>query len=449
MKATVAEKVGRTWVGPVVVGALARIVVWALGLSQQTYLSRDTHGYWSLSEDLLSAYDGTDPALLETALLRPPGYPAILSFFRAVGDSYATAALLQSLVGVGAVFLTYQLALRLAGASVAPVAAWWVAVDPLLVVQSSVLLTETVFSVLMLAALVPLTPLTRTSPGNLAAWRWAIAGLLVAAATFVRPISLYFPILVLLVGIFVALLHNRLRLIYGILLFLISFGLSVGAWFSHNYSLTGMPAFSTVQGVNLALYRAVGAMIHEEGVSRNEARREMRRLVEAETTPQMNPAEVAAIETRVGVREILERPRGYIVSATRGSIYTLFGPGRADIRERLSTGRWAIIAPPLVVLSIASAVGMALCAAVGVWHLIRRRTWAPLLLLGLPVTYLLLIGSGQESEARFRVPLVPMIAILAGIGAVGMLRSMRDEASRNEARSPTPRIFRRRGPNSH
>jgi 4-amino-4-deoxy-L-arabinose transferase-like glycosyltransferase len=331
MRATFAEKVGGAWVVPVIVGALARIGVWALGVSQQTYLSRDTQGYWSLSEDLLSAYDGTNPALLETALLRPPGYPAILFLFRTVGDSYTTAALLQSLIGVGAVFLTYHLALRLAGVSVATVAAWWVAVDPLLVVQSSVLLTETIFAVLMLVALAHLTPLAQTA-GNLAPWRWATAGLLVAAATFVRPISLYLPILVLLVGLFVALLHDRRRLIYGALVFAVSFALPVGAWFLHNSSLTGVPTFSTVQGVNLALYRAVGAMIHEEGVSRNEARREMRRLVEAETKPQMNPAEVAAIETRVGIREILERPLGYVVSAARGSIYTLFGPGRADIR---------------------------------------------------------------------------------------------------------------------
>lgn len=449
MKATVAEKVAKTWVGPVVVGALARIGVWALGLSRQTYLSRDTHGYWSLSEDLVSAYDGTNPALLETALLRSPGYPAILSFFRAVGDSYATAALLQSLVGVGAVFLTYQLALRLAGASVATVAAWWVAVDPLLVVQSSVLLTETAFSVLVLAALVPLTPLARTTPGNLAPWRWATAGLLVAAATFVRPISLYLPILVLLVGLFVGLLHHRRRLIYCTLVFLVSFALPVGAWFFHNSSLTGVPTFSTVQGVNLALYRAVGAMIHEEGVPRNEARSEMRRLVEAETTPQMNPAEVAAIQSRVGIREILERPGGYVISATRGSIYTLFGPGRADIRERLSTGRWAAIATPLVILSITSALGMALCAAVGVWHLIRRRAWTPLLLLGVPLAYLLVIGSGQESEARFRVPLTPMIAILAGIGLSVVMRSMKEKATRREASNPKPQIWKGPGPNSH
>jgi 4-amino-4-deoxy-L-arabinose transferase-like glycosyltransferase len=426
MRATFAEKVGGAWVVPVIVGALARIGVWALGVSQQTYLSRDTQGYWSLSEDLLSAYDGTNPALLETALLRPPGYPAILFLFRTVGDSYTTAALLQSLIGVGAVFLTYHLALRLAGVSVATVAAWWVAVDPLLVVQSSVLLTETIFAVLMLVALAHLTPLAQTA-GNLAPWRWATAGLLVAAATFVRPISLYLPILVIVVGLFVALVHDRRRLIYGTLVFLIAFALPVGAWFVHNSSLTGVPTFSTVQGVNLALYRAVGAMIHEEGVSRDEARSEMRRLVEAETTPEMNPAEMAAIETRVGIQEILKRPRGYVISAARGSIYTLFGPGQADIQERLSTGRWAAIASPVVVLSIVSALGMALFATAGVWHLTRGRAWAPLLLLGLPIVYLLLIGSGQESEARFRVPLAPMIAILAAVGVTWLVDLRKEE----------------------
>jgi hypothetical protein len=70
---------------------------------------------------------------------------------------------------------------------------------------------------------------------------------------------------------------------------------------------------------------------------------------------------------------------------------------------------------------------MALFATVGVWHLIRRRAWAPLLLLGLPLAYLLLIGSGQESEGRFRVPLAPMIAILAAVGVTWLVDLRRKE----------------------
>ena len=415
----------RTWVGPVVAGALMRIGVWALGRSGDRFLSPDSHDYWRLAGDV-SVYSTLDGPLLETALLRVPGYPLILALFRLIGNNYATAALLQSLVGVLAVFMTYQVALRLLNSWVASVAAWWLAVEPLHVVESSILLTEVTFSVLLMGAILVLTPLASRPLPLLPMWRWLVAGLFIAAATFVRAISLYLPLLVLLCAVVIARYVDRRRMTLGILMFLVAFGLPVGLWFAHIHAATGVATFSTIQGANLAFYRAVGAMVHGDGLPVEEARQEMRRLVEEKTTAGMNPADVAQVQTSVGTREIVKRPVGYAVSTIRGLLYTLFGPGRADIRERLAIQPWQSLTLPITAISFASAIASFAFSAFGIWLLIRRRRWVPLLLLVLPVGYLLMVGSGQESDSRFRVPIEPVLMILAGI-AVNTLASLKKQ----------------------
>ena len=406
------------WLWPLVVAAVFRIGAWAIGLPGDGYLSPDSHGYWQISSDLIRAYTDTHGTLLELALLRPPGFPALLALFRFVGDNYATAALLLSLLGVTTVLLTYQVALRLVGARAAVVAAWWLALSPLHVIESSFLLTEIAFATFVLAALLTLLPSSDRSD-RISTTRWIGAGLLMAVATFIRPISLYLPFVVLLLGV-ITVKSGRRRLLTGILPFVAAFALPIGAWVGHNYAKTGVATFSTIQGANLALYRAVGAMTEQDHVSVQEARQEMRRLVAIHTSADMNPAEVAEVQTAVGIREILERPRGYAQSSIKGLGRTLVGPGTADIERRLSAGALEALRLPLIGLSLISASAMSMLSVWAILRAIRRRERF-LIIAIVPLLYLILVGSGHEADSRFRMPLEPLLTILAGSVVVSVL----------------------------
>jgi CHASE2 domain-containing sensor protein len=57
---------------------------------------------------------------------------------------------------------------------------------------------------------------------------------------------------------------------------------------------------------------------------------------------------------------------------------------------------------------------------VGVVHLVRRRNWMALALPGIVILYFVVLSSGAETSYRFRAPIVPFLAILAGAG-YGML----------------------------
>ena len=68
---------------------------------------------------------------------------------------------------------------------------------------------------------------------------------------------------------------------------------------------------------------------------------------------------------------------------------------------------------------------LALLGAVALWK--RDRAVAALIIA--TIGYFVLISAGGESEARFRVPVVPMIAIAAGAGVEAMRRGVRESAN--------------------
>jgi hypothetical protein len=71
-------------------------------------------------------------------------------------------------------------------------------------------------------------------------------------------------------------------------------------------------------------------------------------------------------------------------------------------------------------LSAVSAVAASVLMFVGLALLSRRRNWRLLLLLGLPIVYCLLLGSGLESYSRFRLQMFPGMIAAASIAVIAL-----------------------------
>lgn len=415
------------WKAPLVVGAVVRVLVWAGGLPSHGWVQTDTPQYWWLSADLLAGYSVRDGYLYDWGLMRPPGYPLLLALMRIVTDSDQGVALLQIGFGVAAIGLTYALAARLADRTVAAIAAWWLAVSPIHVVDSSVLLTEVPFSVFLLAAVLLVAPIAHRDEAR--PWRWAAAGLTLGFATLIRPIALYLPVAVLLA---VLASRHRRRLVGPALVLLAASALPAGAWIARNYTVTGVATISTIQGLNLAYYRAAGAIAAEEGIPIEAARERIDASVRAESFRGMNLGELAQIQERVGMREIARHPTGYALAAARGLGRMLVGPARSHFVERFQDTRVEFVTMPLVAASAASAILLTLASAIGTLAWLRARAWRPLLLVGVPLGYMLLVSAGHEAWARFRVPLEPLLVVLAAVGIMSARRAL--AARRGRAR---------------
>lgn len=125
---------------------------------------------------------------------RMPVYPIFLAAcFRLFGISYAKVLYVQAIVGALVVPLTFVFARRFTAARGALLAAALVAVHYALVVQTQFLMSENLYTPLLLLAVIALqraveAPKTR---------RWVRAGALLALATLCRPTSAWMPILLL------------------------------------------------------------------------------------------------------------------------------------------------------------------------------------------------------------------------------------------------------------
>lgn len=389
-----------------------------------------------MAADPWETYSTTSGDTFATGLARPPGYPGLLWLFRLLPGGIETAALGQLAVGVLCVWLTIELGRKLLDPVTAAIAGWWVALDPLHVVESSILLTEIPFSAAILTGIIAVSRAILSTRAQIA-W-WTLAGLALGVATLIRPISLYLPVLllVLIPSAAAGRLGWRRASLCAVSLFLAA-AVPVALWAYRNYTLTDVPIVSTIEGTNMVNYRAVGALIEETDLSVSEARS----LINSELAPRVdglsNPAQVSRAEMDLGVEIILNHPVGYSISATKGLVRSLIGPGRAHIGERfdaLAAGHEAALI--LTGISAMSAFAATSLSLISVWNQIKNRQWLVVLLLGIPLSYLLLVGSGFESYSRFRLQFFPILALLAAIAVPRFLITVRQRTDNRKFAAP-------------
>ncbi|HTJ30439.1 MAG TPA: glycosyltransferase family 39 protein, partial [Acidobacteriaceae bacterium] len=182
----------RTMALPVAVGAALR-----LGLIAAAYLRTgtavmtqgDTASYVAPMMGLLHGeYASGGPGAWVPELDRTPGFPLFLLGTGMAGGHVLFCLLCQAAVAVLSLLLVGLIARRVFGSERAGVAAaWFYALEPLSIVSCARVMPETLFVLLLLCVVERLT--AYLEEGRLAAVAWA--GVALAAATFVRPVSYY------------------------------------------------------------------------------------------------------------------------------------------------------------------------------------------------------------------------------------------------------------------
>ncbi len=119
---------------------------------------------------------------------RPPGYPLLLAFsFRFFGESLVPVRLGQAAADLLSCFLVFLLGRRLFSERVGLIGAGIFALFPIQILYVSIMMTETVFTTLLLLYLLICT-------GEKASWRMSLAaGIVLGAGTLVRPTILLLP----------------------------------------------------------------------------------------------------------------------------------------------------------------------------------------------------------------------------------------------------------------
>lgn len=392
-------------------GVVARLVVAAARTGPARFRFEDSASYLAVAGSLPSGLWSPAAAVASATLARTPAYPSFIWLTGGThGDGWTVVA--QCVLG-GAinVWLVHRLATRAVGIRAATTAAFVCALDPASVRQASLIATETLAATGVVLVLLG----AQACRGAIRAHRppWIAAAGTGAAAGLV---ALTRPNLVVLVVVGAALVAAAapLRRTLGpaALVLAVALGAAAG-WTARNDHVGHEAVLSTIGGQNLTDF-GLAAVAAERGslrwsdLDRSQLNLEINRLARTEglSPPVDGDTFSGATDRRwraEGLTLLRHHPAGVATVAGQGTVRALAAPGVADGPGRVVAVGW------LLAVEAAAAAGAAV--------LVRRRRWWDLALLAGTALTVLLASVGPWMDVRFRVPIVPMLAVLAGLGA--------------------------------
>lgn len=420
--------------------AVFAAALWSAGGKPVIY-EPDSHGYVALAGSLVG--EGRFVQHRQPELYRTPGYPLFLIPGVLLKHPAAYAILIQGLLGALTVALTWRLALAV-GAS--PSAAHWAAVlltvEPLTVLYAGKLLTETLFTCLLTAAVWLLAEYGRwPSLGRVSA-----AAALLAASVYVRPVAYYLPLLLgpaLLLAAWLARGATGPRVTWRHAVALVAvMALAVAPWLVRNRIVCDYDQFCSTPDVKLYFVqaRAVQGMLRDGRYPPDLNVMDLGQPI-AEHPEQANwtPGQRLRWLRREGARTLRAAPLTYARIHVWEILDTLLDNGTmayldmfrrvpvASSPETRAAGAGARLMaalrdkPAFVAtygaLSTVALLYLAAALAGLVLTLRRRGPWLPRALMFTVLAYLLLVSVGPVGGHRYRLPMLPLLCVLAGTAA--------------------------------
>jgi hypothetical protein len=264
----------------------------------------------------------------------------------------------------------------------------------------------------------------------------ATAALCCGAAVLVRPLAVFLPFLL---GPTIVWLRRPTagpsRLLFGCLFVVLALAFPVG-WSIRNYSTAGTPQLTSLVAINAYYHRAASVEATRRGVSLEEVRHEFveRGASAGGPRPSEAPADLAAME-RAALAVVLADPGGYLLSHLYGVARLLEPDG--DVLARLWLGAEQATGPPgslsefidptqgapdedpheVPLLGTLQLLAYYPLALVGIVAGVRSAAERRVTILVLTFVLYFLLVSGPEGYPRFRVPMMPFVALLAALGA--------------------------------
>ncbi|MFN8453197.1 MAG: glycosyltransferase family 39 protein [Anaerolineae bacterium] len=379
---------------------------------------------------------------------RTPIYPLFLATILVVfGNSFRAIILLQILIGSITALLTFYIAKKLGHSALAGlIAAWIVAADPVTILLNNRLLTETLFTFgLILGVLLFIAYLHHNKLENL-----FLSAIVISLSALTRPIAQFLPIA--LFPLFIVARKDKLlgRSMTNGFIFIFICGVLISSWCYRNYQASNVFTLSIISDTNLFYYRARAVLAETENITQEEAIERLQREIEAAATQQnLSQSEIISLQRKLALQIFSQYPTQTVIMVAKGAGRLLVDPGFTIICTMLDTsslnydcipGKSSMLGSGLLNTAIQKFQEMTFIQqltllwgiiilgiiyfglAGGVIHLVRERNWLNLFLLGIIILYFVVLSAGGETNYRFRAPILPFLAILAGVGYEAIYR---------------------------
>lgn len=444
-------RLDRMLLAVLLVGLLVRgTILW----QYRDTLTRDDDNYGEIATNLRQhLVFGLGQQPVTPTAFRPPLYPLLLAgTMMTERITPLQVGVLHLLLGLLTILLVYQLARQYRLPRAAPLAALLVAIDPILLYQSTRIMTETLATLLAVAALYCLSRLNQQRH-----WTTALgSGCVLGLSILCRPTFLVWLILCLLA---VVALEPKWRkrwqlggaLLGGAVLIVAPWTIRNMVQFNRPIALTTHGGYTLLLGNNPVFYQHLqqqpwGSVWQSKEVDRFKQGLEKMRpdgdptrdywspsaLPEPADTRSTTEYERDRFSYRVARHQISQQPKMFLL-ASLVKVGRLWSPLPHQIDPAESNrGRW-------VRYLIASWYAASyLLALVGLYRLrgqILRRPWLWGLLLVITLTA---VHTLFWSNIRMRAPLVPWIALLVAAACCGEAAEARQPGA-SEASTDTPK----------
>jgi hypothetical protein len=279
------------------------------------------------------------------------------------------------------------------------------------------------------------------------------ATLSLAAATYVRPVSYYLPIAIVLIIFYASLQkHPRLIAMTHALAFVLLYAVLVGAWQVRNYRVSGYGGFSAVEGFNLYFNQGSSIIAKTTGRSFYTVQRKLGYYSSAQYDNEhpdqrmWSAAQKNAFMRREGLELIKNNLLTYALIHLKGMAVVIADPGGMEyskifnkypavggllgtvtdegilyalnfLRSRYPFSFYTLVCLALMLLGY---VTLAVSGVVLAW---REARIVAVLLITI-VMYFAVLSGGPMATGRYRHPIMPMVCIFAGCALASRYRAL-------------------------
>jgi len=433
------------------IALLLRLLLFSVILLFNTggFIQTDSHEYLNIAENLITkaAFSQSVDEPLVPDGRRTPVYPLFIALFRLAGFNLAAIIFIQLILSVFSCFLAFKITYWFTENYKSSIfACLIVAIDIPTIVYANIILTETLFTSLFLISIFFLVRYLKDDREKILIL--ILSGIFLGLSILCRPISLFFPVVMVVLLLLFQSRNFKLFLI-KIPLFLLAVIITLAPWLLRNQIVLGAPILSTISSTNMLHYRAAGVYAVKEKVSFNEAQKELKKLAESTFTGNRDehPLDYKRHEAKLGAGIILDNPLYYIKNNISSAANLFLSPLRSTIDLQLglankattlanwgkskedtifnrllsTTSSFTLV---MVLVQMITLAIVWLLAVAGMVAAFKHKNYLSFTLLLLTILYFGVITGGPEAYARFRVPIIPFLALISGIGFASLYHSL-------------------------
>ena len=422
-----------------------KIILFIQVENDNQYMSSDSYGYIDNAKSILDRGTFTSTISFKhfPETVRTPGYPLIIAIiYKVMGFDVQNVILFQIVLNILCSFFIYKICTLLRNESVGYFASMIFLLDPLTTGHIYKMLSETTFTfffIIFIFFSIKWIKIPR-------AFSYPIfSGLCLSISTLIRPITYFLIPVISLAAInyLVSIKKNYLYIFKSLMLFLLPCLILIGGWQIRNHLVANNGVFSQISSLNLIYYRVADVVCMRDNIDMDKSRKKL--IGEHINHPWsfLNKYSSEKINKKwdhISKLILLENPLLAFKSFLRNSLNMFIGPGDSLVNYiiggesyylgplgdlfRLSykgyIEKWIVSEPMVFIYFTFSTIFLLTIYIYSFYYFYiiikeHKINQSEILLFGL-LLYFIVISSGPESYARFRIPIMPILCIFSSIG---------------------------------